>query len=58
MTEPTILIQFDPETWMPTAIFYNGMTDKQTDTLREIADRMIGTIREGGNIHDDDIETD
>lgn len=41
MTEPTILIQFNPETLTPTAIFYNGVTETQTAKLREIANMML-----------------
>lgn len=41
MTEPTILIHFNPETWTPAAIFYNGATDLETAKLRKIADMML-----------------
>lgn len=44
MIEPTILIQFNPETWTPTAIFYNGATDTETARMREIADMMLKAL--------------
>lgn len=43
--QPSILIQFDPQTWTPT-VFINGQTDRETAKLREIADRMIEAVKE------------
>lgn len=48
---PSITIMFDPETRIPKTILINGRTDQQTVKLREIADRMIGAIMEGGDVH-------
>ena len=47
MNEPAVLIEFDHETWAPTAIFPNGRTDQETAKLREIADRMVEAVKEG-----------
>lgn len=46
MKSPSLLIQFDPTTWAPTKILFNGETDQLTAKLQEIADRMIEAIRE------------
>jgi len=50
---PFLMIDFDPLTWTPTAIFSNGRTDEETATIQGIADRMIkaANIQEGGNVH-------
>jgi hypothetical protein len=45
---PSILIQFDPATWTPTTIFYNGATDTETAKLREIADMMVKGLPDQG----------
>lgn len=44
MSEPTILIQFDRETWLPLATFPNGETDIETAKLLEIADMMLKAL--------------
>jgi hypothetical protein len=40
---PSLLIQFD-DAWTPTVLI-NGMTDVQEVKLKEIADKMLGTIK-------------
>ncbi len=42
-TPPSLLIQFDPDTWTPT-VFINGETDEETAKLQEIADKMLRSI--------------
>jgi hypothetical protein len=49
--QPSITIMFDPETRIPKAVLINGRTDLQTAKLREIADRMVGAIMEGDDVH-------
>jgi hypothetical protein len=44
MNEANILIQFNPETWMPAAILCNGETDTETAKLREIANMMLTAL--------------
>jgi hypothetical protein len=44
MSEPTILIQFNPETWTPLMIFYNGATDEETSKLKEIVITMLKAL--------------
>jgi len=44
LSEPTILIQFDRETWLPLATFPNGETDIETAKLLEIADMMLKAL--------------
>lgn len=46
---PTIIIQFDPETWKPIAVFPNGCSNEETAKLCEIADKMLAKL-EGNNI--------
>jgi len=41
MNCPSLLIQYDPLAWTPTAIFPMGRTDEETAKLKKIADRMI-----------------
>lgn len=42
---PSLTIEFNPETWTPTA-YLNGATDIETARLKEIADKMLEAIRE------------
>jgi hypothetical protein len=44
MNSPSLLIQFDPNTWTPAAIFPNGQTDQETARLQVIADKMLKNI--------------
>lgn len=46
MNTPSLLVQFDPAMWMPTAIFIGGANDEETEKLRQIADKMIEVIKE------------
>ena len=41
---PSLLIQYDPTTWKPTAIFYNGATDTETALLQEVIAPMLRNI--------------
>ncbi len=43
---PFILIQFDPETLKPMAVFPNGSNDEETAKLQEIADKMLAAIQD------------
>jgi hypothetical protein len=38
---PALLIQFDPETWQITGVFYRTGTDEETKCLREIIARGV-----------------
>lgn len=49
MNSPSLLIQFDPITWKPTAVFPNGRTDTETAMLDQIADKMIEATRESAD---------
>jgi hypothetical protein len=40
----TLLIEFD-ETWVP-VVYVSSQNDKETERLKEIADRLIEAIRE------------
>jgi hypothetical protein len=42
--QPSLLIQFDPTIWKPTAIFTNGSTDEETAKLREITDKLLRAL--------------
>ncbi len=44
MNPPSLLIQYDPTTWTPTAVLLNGETDLETAKLREITARMLRNI--------------
>lgn len=43
MNGPSILIVFDPATWIP-EVFLNGKTDEETEELKVRADRMIDVL--------------
>jgi hypothetical protein len=34
--QPAILIQFDPQTWKPTAVYFKSSCDRETERLRRI----------------------
>lgn len=53
MNCPALLIQYDPETWTPTAIFCMGRTDEETAKIQEIADIMLSRI-EGAERSEDE----
>lgn len=40
---PSLLIQFDIETWMPT-VFLNGKNDDETAKLKDLASKMLAAI--------------
>lgn len=44
MEKRTLLIEFD-ETWVP-VVYVSSQNDKETERLKEIADRLIEAIRE------------
>lgn len=46
MNCPSLLIQYDPLTWKPTAIFSIGRDDTETATIKGIAERMLASIEE------------
>lgn len=41
---PSIIIQCDPETLKPTAVFLNGDTDAETAKLKALADKMLAAV--------------
>jgi hypothetical protein len=38
---PALFIQFDPDTWQITAIFFKSSTDEETKRLTEILSRGV-----------------
>ncbi|HRR42003.1 MAG TPA: hypothetical protein P5244_12275 [Syntrophales bacterium] len=46
---PAILVQFD-ETMTPMEVFLMGQTDKETEILQAVADRMIEAVTAEGEI--------
>jgi len=46
---PAILVQFD-ETMTPVEVFLMGQTDKETEILKAVADRMIEAVTAEGEI--------
>ncbi|MCX5827678.1 MAG: hypothetical protein NTV58_06720 [Deltaproteobacteria bacterium] len=46
MTDPSLLIRFDPATWRPSSVCPVGQTDVETTRLRELADRMLDALAE------------
>lgn len=53
MTPPSLLIQYDPATWTPTTIFYNGETDTETAKFQEITARMLENIERSKRSEDE-----
>jgi hypothetical protein len=45
---PFILIQYDPETRTPMAVFPNGRTAEETRKLTDLASRMIEAVMDEG----------
>ena len=48
-TPPSLLIQYDPATWKPTAVLLNGETDIETAKLQEMVDRMLRNVERPEN---------
>lgn len=46
---PTLIIQFDLETWKPTTVIINGNTNLETAKVREIADNMLVVLEVNEN---------
>jgi len=45
MNQPSLLIEFNPDTWTPTAVFPNAQTDKEAAKLKVIADEIIKAVK-------------
>ena len=45
---PAILIEFDPDTWQPAAVFFKAATDEQTDTLKSFLIDGLQTAAKDG----------
>ncbi len=52
--QPAILIQFDPQTWKPTGVFFLASTDVETKHLQEILREGLNTetLISNGNRND------
>jgi hypothetical protein len=46
---PTLIIQFDLETWKPTTVIINGDTDLKTANARKIADKALVVLEVSEN---------
>ena len=47
--KPALFIEFDPDTWQMTAIYFKASTDKETQRLTEIITRGVKCqIPQGG----------